>query len=62
MYPGEYGSLLVQLWYAHHDGNRQRAGHAEVEHIQHLPLSTWWPRTRSRHFQTGEIYSVVPKE
>jgi hypothetical protein len=34
MYPDEYGSFLVRLWYAHHDGNRRRAGHAEVEHIQ----------------------------
>jgi hypothetical protein len=34
MHPDEYGSFLVRLWYAHHDGSRQCDGHAEVEHIQ----------------------------
>jgi hypothetical protein len=34
MHPDEYGSFLVRLWYAHRDGNRNQAGHAEVEHIQ----------------------------
>ena len=29
-----YGSFLVRLWYAQQDAERQRAGHAEVEHIQ----------------------------
>ena len=30
----EYGSFVVRLWYADPDGNRQCAGHAEVQHIQ----------------------------
>jgi hypothetical protein len=34
MQPEEYGSFLVRLWYARQDGDRQRPGHAEVEHIQ----------------------------
>src|SRR5262245_60208802 len=34
MHPDEYGSFLVRLWYAREVGNRDHAGHAEVEHIQ----------------------------
>jgi hypothetical protein len=34
MHPDDYGSFLVRLWYAHQEGNRDHAGHAEVEHIQ----------------------------